>query len=109
MESWNLGLLESFLLYTIIMRRIALILLWLITDALVFVGAYALAYFIKVGWIFSSDLPFETFASAVLITTAGWLIVMMTMRNFGLTRKQASIRNFAYIIYACIKIGRAHV
>jgi len=88
------------------MRRIVLTLLWLITDACVFVGMYALAYFIKVGWILSSDLPFQTYLSAVLMTVPGWLFVMITMRNFGLTRKQKSLRNIAYIAYACM-IGMA--
>jgi FlaA1/EpsC-like NDP-sugar epimerase len=83
------------------MRRSLLTLTWLITDALIFTGAYSLAYFIKVGWIFSSDLPYQTFLSAVGITVPGWLFVMLTMRNFALSREQKSIRNFIYIAYAC--------
>src|SRR3989344_4841799 len=88
------------------MRRILLTITWLITDALIFVAAYALAYFIKVGWIFSSDLPFDTFLTATLMTVSGWLVVMVTMRNLALSRIQKSPRNFAYIAYACI-IGMA--
>ncbi|HLC75671.1 MAG TPA: hypothetical protein VJB82_00930 [Candidatus Peribacterales bacterium] len=88
------------------MRRIFLTIIWLITDALIFVGAYSVAYFLKVGWIFSSDLPFETFFTATLMTVGGWLIVMITMRNLALSRIQMSPRNFAYIAYACI-IGMA--
>lgn len=88
------------------MRRTILTLLWLISDILVYSGAYMLAYFIKVGWIFSSDLPIETYISAVLITAPGWLFVMVTMRNLALTRIQRSPRNFAYIAYACL-IGMA--
>ena len=88
------------------MRRTILTISWLLTDSLVFIAAYALAYFIKVGWIFSSDLPFQTYLYAVLITVPGWLFVMITMRNFGLTRKQNDLRNFFYIAYACI-IGMA--
>ncbi len=88
------------------MRRLLLTLLWLLSDATIFIGAYCLAYFFKVGWIFSTDLPFGTFLSAVLLTVPGWLFVMITMRNFGLTRRQKSLRNFAYIAYACI-IGMA--
>jgi len=40
------------------------------------------------------------------MTTPGWLFVMITMRNFALTRRQASLRNFAYIAYATV-IGMA--
>ena len=88
------------------MRRLILTLLWLLSDAAIFIGAYSLAYFLKVGWIFSTDLPFSTFLSAVLLTVPGWIFVMITMRNFGLTRRQKSLRNFFYIAYACM-IGMA--
>ncbi len=88
------------------MRRSLLTIVWLLTDAAVFIGAYALAYFVKVGWIFSSDLPFPTYFSAVLLTAPFFLLVMITMRNFGLSRMQRSPRNFLYIAYACL-IGMA--
>ena len=88
------------------MRRLLLTLAWLLSDALVFIGAYTLAYFLKVGWILSTDLPFATFMAAVGMTVPGWLFVMITMRNYGLSRVQRSLRNFAYIAYACM-IGMA--
>ena len=87
-------------------RRITLTFLWLLTDALLYVAAYALAYFLKVGWIFSSDLPFGSFIGVVALTIPGWLFVMITLRNFALSRVQQSLRNAAYIAYACI-IGMA--
>ena len=88
------------------MRRPLLIIIWLITDAIVFTKAYALAYFLKVGWIFSSDLPFRLFLSAVLLTAPFFLLVMITMRNYGLSRVQRSLRNFLYVAYASM-IGMA--
>lgn len=88
------------------MRRLLLTIAWLATDAAIFIGAYALAYFMKVGWIFSSDLRFLTYLSAVILTTPLWIVVMITMRNFGLSRVQRSFRNFLYIAYACL-IGMA--
>lgn len=88
------------------MRRMFLTSSWLFTDALVFAAAYAFAYFMKVGWILSTDLPFATFLSATLLTIPGWLFVMITMRNYGLSRIQRSTRNFLYIAYACM-IGMA--
>ncbi len=88
------------------MRRAVLTILWLATDALVYTGAYALAYFLRVGWILSSDLPLRTYLFAVLLTVPGWLFVMTTMRNFGLTRRQLSLQNFFYIAYASL-IGMA--
>lgn len=88
------------------MRRLLLTLVWLATDAAVFTGSYVLAYFMKVGWILSTDLPFSTYLSATLLTVPGWLFVMTTMRNYGLSRIQRSLRNFLYIAYACM-IGMA--
>lgn len=88
------------------MRRLFLTVIWLATDALVFAVAYVFAYFLKVGWILSTDFPFRIFLSAVLLTIPGWLFVMITMRNFALSRMQRSFRNFLYISYACM-IGMA--
>lgn len=88
------------------MRRTLLLLLWLLSDGVLFVGAYTLAYFLKVGWIFSTDLPFPTYLSAILLTAPVWVLVMVTMRNYGLSRIQVSPRNFVYIAYACL-IGMA--
>lgn len=87
-------------------RRILLTAFWLLTDAALYCAAYVLAYFLRVGWILSSDLPFSVFLSAVLLTIPGWLFVMITMRCFGLTRPQASLKTIAYIAYAGI-IGMA--
>lgn len=89
-----------------LVRRFILTISWLATDTLVFAAAYALAYFVKVGWILSSDLLFGTFLSAIALTAPAWLFVMITMRNFALSRVQRSIRNFLYIAYACM-IGMA--
>ncbi|TSC79240.1 MAG: hypothetical protein G01um101425_740 [Candidatus Peregrinibacteria bacterium Gr01-1014_25] len=90
------------------MRRVLLTLLWLVTDSIVYLAAYGLAYGVKVGWILSTDLPVDTYLSAVAITVPGWLFVMVTMRNFSLSRGQATAKNLAYIAYACV-IGMAGV
>jgi FlaA1/EpsC-like NDP-sugar epimerase len=87
-------------------RRVLLTLFWLLTDALIYIGAYLLAYFVRVGWILSTDLPLRMFLGAVLLTTPAWLFVMVTMRNFSLTRSQRSLRSAGYIAYACV-IGMA--
>ncbi len=88
------------------MRYRFLLILWLLTDLCVFIGSYALAYFMRVGFIFSSDFPFDLFMNAVLLTAPLWLIVLMTTRTFALTRKQLTIRNAAYMSY-CALVGVA--
>jgi FlaA1/EpsC-like NDP-sugar epimerase len=84
------------------MRRSLLLIVWLLTDYLLFLGAYALAYFMRVGWIFSSDLPFRHYMTAVALSGVAWLPVLITTRTFGLTRNQMTARNAAYIVYAAV-------
>lgn len=84
------------------MRYRLLVLLWLITDLLLFVGSYALAYFLRVGFILSSDFPFHQFFYAACVTAPVWLVVLATTRTFALTRSQATVRNGAYIGYTAL-------
>jgi FlaA1/EpsC-like NDP-sugar epimerase len=84
------------------MRRAVLLLLWLATDYALFIASYALAYFVRVGWILSTDLPFARFLTAVALSGVPWLFVLVTTRTFGLTRNQNTIRNASYIAFAAI-------
>jgi FlaA1/EpsC-like NDP-sugar epimerase len=84
------------------MRRSLLLVLWLVTDLLLFVGVYAAAYFVRVGWIFSSDFPFIPYLLVALAVSPLWLLVLLTTRTFGLTRSQTSWRTGAYIAYSCV-------
>jgi FlaA1/EpsC-like NDP-sugar epimerase len=82
------------------MRRTVLVALWLISDLLLFLGSYALAYFIRVGWVLSTDFPFSDFFTAVLLVSPVWLFTLIGTRTFALMRKQSSKRTIAYIGYA---------
>lgn len=82
------------------MRYKALLLAWLLTDIAVFVGSYALAYFFRVGFIFSTDFPFAPYITVATLVAPLWLIVLATTRTFALTRSQTSLRNIAYIAYS---------
>ena len=79
-----------------------LLALWLITDMAIFIATYALAYFLRVGFIFSSDFPFVPYIIIVALIAPVWLIFLLTTRTFALTRNQSSLRNLAYISYACV-------
>lgn len=82
------------------MRPKLLTILWLLTDYLLFLAAYAVAYFLRVGFIFSTDFPFDRHMQAAAITGVAWLLVMATTRTYSFTRNQNDIRNLAYIQYA---------
>ncbi len=83
-------------------RRTLLLVAWLLTDLLVFAACYAAAYFTRVGFIFSSDFPFQTFFVVTLLVAPVWLAMLIGTRTFALLRKQLSVRTFAYIVFAGI-------
>ncbi len=90
------------------MRRTSLLILWLMSDIVLFIASFVLAYFLRVGWILSSDLPLQKFMISVALSAIPWLCVLITTRAFALTRNQADPRNLAYIIYSSV-VGVAFV
>lgn len=90
------------------MRRTVVLMLWLISDYILFCAAYALAYFFRVGWILSTDLPFHQYMASVALSGIPWLTLLATTRTFALTRNQRTLRNAAYIAYTSV-VGVAFV
>lgn len=88
--------------YAVIMRRPLLLILWLISDLLVFTGACVFAYFLRTGWVLSTEFPLERFVTATLLAAPVWLGTLIVTRTFALTRRQASVRNVIYMLYAGI-------
>lgn len=88
------------------MRRCLFLITWLLTDLLVFVGAYALAYFLRVGFILSTDFPLGRYVLTVLSIAPLWLLTLIVTRTFTLMRRQASLRAGLSIAYAGV-IGTA--
>ncbi|MBI3332120.1 hypothetical protein HYZ99_04140 [Candidatus Peregrinibacteria bacterium] len=84
------------------MRYRILLALWLFSDLALFIAAYALAYFLRVGFIFSTDFPFWKYIEAVILVAPAWLAVLATTRTFHPTRNQMTIRNALYIAYASL-------
>ncbi len=85
------------------MRRYhALLLFWLLSDLLLFVGMYALAYFLRVGWIFSTDFPFGPYITVACVIAPLWILTLVGTRMFALTRNQKSPKSAAYITYSTI-------
>lgn len=88
------------------MRYAFTVALWLLTDLLLFVATYILAYFLRVGPILSTDFPFDHFFIITVIISPVFLLVLLTTRTFALTRNQNTMRNAAYIAYSCL-VGTA--
>ena len=89
------------------MRRYRLLLLlWLLSDLAVFVGAYGIAYFLRVGPILSTDFPFKEYILSAALAAPVTIAVLGTTRTFALGRSQATLRNAAYIAYSAL-VGTA--
>jgi len=88
------------------MRYRLLITFWLVTDLLLFIGSYAVAYFLRVGWIFSTDFPFLPFLAITAAVSPLWLAVLASTGTFRLLRSQATFANAAQILYAAL-VGSA--
>lgn len=84
------------------MRRLLLLITWLITDAVLFLGAYAVAYFLKVGLIISSDFPLNLYLQTVAIIIPLWLLIMAELGIFKLFRVQSDKKNILYILFSCV-------
>ena len=82
------------------MRFRITLLLWFLTDVLFFVGSYALAYFMRVGWILSTAFPFAPFIEVAAVVAPLWLIVLASTRIFTLSRTQHSLRNALSLVFA---------
>ncbi len=88
------------------MRYHMMLFLWLLTDALLFVASYALAYYLRLGSFVSTDFPFSQYIGIAAVIAPLWLLALATTRTFALTRRQATPRNAAYVAYATV-VGTA--
>ncbi|MDD5025845.1 MAG: hypothetical protein PHH13_00545 [Candidatus Peribacteraceae bacterium] len=84
------------------MRLKALTILWLLSDALLFAGAYVLAYFLRVGFLLSTDFPFNKYLLATVIVTPVWIIILMMNRAYHPLRNQRTAANAATMIFAAL-------
>ncbi|MDD4319266.1 MAG: hypothetical protein PHW10_03000 [Candidatus Peribacteraceae bacterium] len=88
------------------MRPRLVVLAWLLTDLLLFPAGYALAYFVRVGWIFSTDFPFAPYIGVAAAVAPLWLAVLVSTGIFRLTKPQQGLPNLLALLYAGI-VGNA--
>lgn len=84
------------------MRRSGLLFIWLLTDIALFIGAYAAAYFLRVGFILSSDFPLDLYLQTVAIVSPLWVLTLAQLGVFRLLRVQASAKNLSHILFTCV-------
>jgi FlaA1/EpsC-like NDP-sugar epimerase len=83
-------------------RRTLSLIIWIIGDVALFLASFSLAYFLRVGFILSSDFPFGQHMAAAAFTIPVWLILLLFTRTFALMRRQASARNILYMLSASV-------
>ncbi len=84
------------------MRRTLLLAIWLCTDIALFIAAYAVAYFLRIGFINSTDFPLDLYLQTALIVSPFWILTMLQLGIFRLTRIQSDQKNLAHILFACV-------
>lgn len=84
------------------MRRTLLLTIWLLTDIALFIAAYAVAYFIRVGFIISTDFPLDRYLQTVLLVSPFWIGTMLELGIFRLTRIQSDRKNLSHILFSCV-------
>ena len=88
------------------MRRTLLLACWIITDAILFIGAYTAAYFLRVGLILSTDFPLDLYLRTTLAVAPLWLATLTALGVFELTTVQSSRRNIL-CLFAGAVVGLA--
>lgn len=84
------------------MRRTILLAIWLLTDAALFIGAYAVAYGLRVGFILSTDFPLNLYLRTVAIVAPVWVLALSQLGVFRLTRIQSEHRNILHLLFSCV-------
>lgn len=57
--------------------------LTLVLDFVLLIGAFSLAYFVRVGFIFSSDFPFEPYFWTSLSASLVWILSLLIFRGYN--------------------------
>lgn len=76
-------------------RQHALVVLWLLSDAALFIGAYVLAYVLRVGWILSTDFPLEHLLVVAVAIAPLWLLILAAFGVFHPLRNQRTFAVFS--------------
>lgn len=77
--------------------------LQIVVDALLIVAAFALAYFAKIGFFFSTVFSFEQYFTIAVLTTPITIGLMFFARTYRLTQQVLSLRHFQRIAFVAIE------
>lgn len=75
----------------------------IVIDGLLIINAFAFAYFLRIGFIMSTDFPFDKYMLIALITTPITLIFMFFARAYKLNQQIKSVRHMQRIAFVAIE------
>ncbi|MCK5616495.1 hypothetical protein KAR91_82295 [Candidatus Pacearchaeota archaeon] len=82
---------------------IQLKILQIVVDGLLILGAFALAYLLRIGFYSSTDFPFNQYILIGLITTPITLFFMFFARTYKLSQQVMSVRHMQRIAFVAIE------
>ncbi len=72
-------------------------------DALLILGAFALAYFLRIGFYFSTEFSFQNYFLVALITTPFTLLFMFFIRAYKLSQRVRSARHIQRLTFVALE------
>jgi FlaA1/EpsC-like NDP-sugar epimerase len=72
------------------------------TDYCLIVFSFTLAYFLRVGFYFSSEFLFFEYLYPALFTAPLWLIIMYYARGYEVELRSKSFRHFERVVFVCL-------
>lgn len=72
-------------------------------DGLLILAAFALAYFLRIGFYFSTDFPFKNYFIVAALTTPITLATMFFARAYRLSQRILSLRHIQRIVFVAIE------
>ena len=75
----------------------------IVVDGILILGAFALAYFLRIGFYFSSDFPFDRFIIIAGITTPITLLYMFFIRAYKLSQQVISLRHIQRLTFVALE------
>lgn len=77
--------------------------LQIVVDAILILFAFTLAYFLKIGWLFSTDFSFSNYITIAILTTPITVGLMFFARTYRLTQQVLSLRHIQRIAFVAIQ------
>lgn len=84
-------------------QLIYLKILQIVVDGILILGAFALAYFLRIGFYFSTDFPFSNYILIAAITMPITLIFMFFIRAYKLSQQIVSWRHIQRLTFVALE------